>query len=1806
MAIFGVPCTKEQLGKTLSSGALTFKLDRNRLLVRGDDRHAPNSPFEVAVSGFELDVDASGECSLVAPALDAPPLTLQAFNIGASGPRILRFQKHQLITRLRVEAGSVTGLQFEAAPTLTAQDFLSNTSGRETPLKLALADPSRMVFWFDFTSPERTPNGFRFGFAEGALSLEVYGHSPSLKRRYSSATAWGCWGIQAPHGSDPRTGKLTFLTVTFRPELGQDSDLPLHLLPVRPEALATTEATPAAAIPLRLGKHRLLVNFWDAPEHILNSVSALPFADGDVCRLTSHALGNPSSARRGLELTCGDTLPLPLSIRLAGPIWPASLLLGPTVGFPLREVASEIHGIVRRTVVRFGPPPSIMADGRMLDGKPPVKETYPSVREALLQTETWPVLTGAGEVRLALPGEHFSPSESAYDTFKGEVQWPLVPSPTAKWFSTDKAFPSPTRTWVAGMQFKKRTTPSTHDSGAKLTASTSPQLTELFERRLSQRPTLDSAAVAALVARELALPLEALTIDLEVAKTLLVGALKWWVDLRKLAGAEDWLKSAAARVFEDPTGSLEQADVNVRWKALSAALKPKATEILGLVDGERLAAAWAGKVKDQRRWAEAVVDELQSAVSTVLGIPGSVFVYAAHAQLVGQIKKARGLQQAIATSFANGSKLTAALGALPADAQTRLANAVEARLREVTVLAEEGAKPVLDAAGSTVAQIDAASKKAAQLLGKSVAPVAAAVLPRQLDPKLATALSEGVALVWEVSKAIARALQGVRQAEDRVRQTLVDLGAQATQARLALRKPLDEKAIRAAISQALKSAGEIRGEVQNLLTPIPPLVVKARAWKGVPSLGPFVSEAQLGDLVSAYSQELAARLLGLVREPYADAAKLLTDQIAASDWAHSVAAGSKLDATRKALEEALTSLQGDCTKSLDLLEEEVSQATNRLRQLPAALSSQAQTAINKAKAAALQRAGELAAGARQLNVTLGQLELKGLPLVRAVGDLAQEYVVVRPGAGLTLTCGPLTLERGGRMECAPKLLESVTGVLKLGRSESLSQILATIAAAEKRTFAPQLPQAIEAPGWSGLVLFDQELTFPGNSVLHTLCPPGVTADYLALSATGEGAGSIAARIRYRNKLPLEGTAKGSEEWGIRLVAMDAEIRNSTLTSFAAEVELRVGSFAGVKVTSKEQFIRVLGSLDAETGDIRFGAELSPEVDLLETPLGVIKQISARAVTFQTRKQPSGGSSCAIAVSGKIELQKVDREEVKAQIVEFTNLCLELKRQLVPGGTWLELEYPGLKFPLDIKPLGSPFPLTLTGLEVKPLPSAGAVGDGLMRIIGEAREFPQIGLHARAEVLPLPDIALARGANLALDLVLGMDAGTGAGPNVGLYVKGFATGPVKLDLARFLTIGFDQIKFGKGHYLFRGGTISVLNTEIVKDAGAVIFTGGEGKPPGFLAWMTPGTASKNSYFDLHWLLIGNKTSLPPDLVSSMLDVKTLKEEEAKDTRDRLSQSLLKDVDQNPDAVISRLQGTPVDDWLFGAGFNAMGLLEGKVLFQNRRFYGVAMSSPLFKKCLGYELAIGVQYLKDADPQRDRFRATVVVGAVRLSAFNFSGGAIALELAVNGDFMVDLGFPWLVNGTRQWERTLGAIAGIFQGSGGAYFRIDRLRGRDSAPDVLSVGGGLMVQFGLGFATDLGVLKVWSSIGIYALVEGGVQFRQNSFSPTALELAGAVGVLGRAIAELNVWIISVRIEILIVAEARATLLWGTWAGPHYLPQLTEQGIESNGGAKLLVDFSVEVRVKAKACIGGGFFKLCMSFDVGGRIGIQYQIPL
>ena len=731
---------------------------------------------------------------------------------------------------------------------------------------------------------------------------------------------------------------------------------------------------------------------------------------------------------------------------------------------------------------------------------------------------------------------------------------------------------------------------------------------------------------------------------------------------------------------------------------------------------------------------------------------------------------------------------------------------------------------------------------------------------------------------------------------------------------------------------------------------------------------------------------------------------------------------------------------------------------------------------------------------------------------------------------------------------------------------------------DKKVFDDAIDQSLKQPGWTGLMMLCLPLE-KGDSLAARMVPEKLHLAYVAVTgrqptaATQTTGLSVHGRLLWKNdNKDINPQDARSNETRFRVNEVDIAWADSQLSSFYVDSALHFASFFGMPQGND---LSVIGSYDRPRNEIRFLGQLAKPLKLLpvDTGFGPIKQLSLNSAEIKIAE-----GSPAVHLNGDIELQNIDIGAVVGQSAEFKTqkdrrirfkgLQIVLP-QLEAGGLdlknwkWLEIRYPSLQLDLDLPPfdiglisvkLGS-FWVDWRGTDAK---QTGFDWSSLVNL--KAPDFgnwtgPSFVFDLRMELMKLPELATKLGLpRLTLDFYFGLwlenGKWTSARTAVGIRAIGFDR--LNINLMRFLDVRAETLKFGQAKDV-DGGSVTALklvNLEILilersiisgltayifagksRDVSFALFMGNEnGQPVGSLGPI-----------QLRWILIGHQVSIAEGLATQLMDVGTsLIEADA-----NVSKAVKKAADE--ETFIQAGTRLNQGGWVFAAAFQLGELLDAKFLFQDQAYYGIALGGGIFKRWFGYDIAISVLYIKAAEPNQDAFRVTLRVPRVTLPTFQFTGGELSLQIGLDGSFLMNVGFPQLLpNGSRQWQRALGAIVTPLQGSGGFYIQKFNIH-RDVAGGGLLISAGYALQAGLGGAFGGGIFTAWVTAGFYYILEGAIFIREGDVR--ALRLVGAVGILVRGGAQLNWWVISISVEIMISAEARITLSWGTMPEAYHL---------------------------------------------------------
>ncbi|MBL1278302.1 MAG: hypothetical protein COB30_019685 [Ectothiorhodospiraceae bacterium] len=264
-----------------------------------------------------------------------------------------------------------------------------------------------------------------------------------------------------------------------------------------------------------------------------------------------------------------------------------------------------------------------------------------------------------------------------------------------------------------------------------------------------------------------------------------------------------------------------------------------------------------------------------------------------------------------------------------------------------------------------------------------------------------------------------------------------------------------------------------------------------------------------------------------------------------------------------------------------------------------------------------------------------------------------------------------------------------------------------------------------------------------------------------------------------------------------------------------------------------------------------------------------------------------------------------------------------------------------------------------------------------------------------------------------------------------------------------------------------------------------------------------------------------------------------------------------------------------------------LLDLSIIFNDPNLYALrfALDGPVAKVLAG--LSFEIMYKKVSDSIGMYQAKLTLPNSVRQLQFGVCGITIpnfGVQVFTNGDFLVDIGFPYNNDFTVSFSVQIQAGPLPLIGSGGVYF--GKLSSATTSIVPASDCGtfnpvitlGLGIQVGLGKDINIGIMQAGFSITVFGIIEG-VYAAFNPFD-TAQEASdffmvkGTIGVIGRLYGTVSFAIISADFEVVVKVYVQASY-------------------QSYGSMPIAIVASVEIRLTVKINLGFFSIKIHLSFS-------------
>lgn len=352
---------------------------------------------------------------------------------------------------------------------------------------------------------------------------------------------------------------------------------------------------------------------------------------------------------------------------------------------------------------------------------------------------------------------------------------------------------------------------------------------------------------------------------------------------------------------------------------------------------------------------------------------------------------------------------------------------------------------------------------------------------------------------------------------------------------------------------------------------------------------------------------------------------------------------------------------------------------------------------------------------------------------------------------------------------------------------------------------------------------------------------------------------------------------------------------------------------------------------------------------------------------------------------------------------------------------------------------------------------------------------------------------------------------------------------------------------------------------------------------------------NEYLDIRLLAMGQHVALT-DVASynSIQEVTTAMENAFKEPEeDKLP--------VGPNSGNPLLKFDENSNWLIASDLGILKVgkdytVELQAVFNDPNLYGlrVAMAGAKAKVFAGLDFEI--MYKKISDSVGVYQMELTLPDAIRylqFGAVNVTLPSVGLAIYTNGDFMVDIGFPYKMDFSRSFTVQAIVPPGIpAMGSGGFYFGKLSSTTTKKVPQT-SYGNfnpvivfGIGMQVGIGYSIHYGVLSGGFSITIFGILEGVIAtyhpfagaLQENNSTEVETSyyywVQGTLGMIGKLYGSLNFGIISASVNLTVKVYAQATL-------------------EAYNKMPLAIEASVSVKVTAKLNLGLFSIKIHFSFD-------------
>lgn len=460
-------------------------------------------------------------------------------------------------------------------------------------------------------------------------------------------------------------------------------------------------------------------------------------------------------------------------------------------------------------------------------------------------------------------------------------------------------------------------------------------------------------------------------------------------------------------------------------------------------------------------------------------------------------------------------------------------------------------------------------------------------------------------------------------------------------------------------------------------------------------------------------------------------------------------------------------------------------------------------------------------------------------------------------------------------------------------------------------------------------------------------------------------------------------------------------------------------------------------------------------------------------------------------------------------------------------------------------------------------------------------------------LPFLDIKLELGSlpgfggsgSLTLEMVAGLSIGSGGlgSAKPFAFIRGINGKNVELNFFRLLTLKIEELIFasskvanGPSFLSARNIHLRILEWEPFKD-GELDFlyvNSATGEEKGWALRLKDKIGS--GVFKFYGMAVARGLSFDQAYYDALLS-----DPEAQASKMRQL------IEQDSGGYTLNAMLIPDSQWMFAISFGVGEVLPScSLVLQDGKYYGIRIGAPWLEPLIGGD-SLSLAYIPGETRAQDRFRTMFKLPALDLFA-SMRSGEIALEWGVNRDFLVDIGFPWVVGGVHDWFRAFSVPMGIYEAKFGLYFQRRTL---GMAGDQVTFAAGFGLYVGYAFAAGNSVAWVRAGIGIYGILEGSLTFDKTQpiqsigdlrSAIVRIEIRGTVGIYAYGEGGIDYYVISARFRVSVDAYVECAVII-----------MRHQPAALTYNATLAAAYSASVR------IGCGWFS--WTFSVSGSVQMR-----